>query len=358
MRRTRWTGGLLLLVAAAAAAPAGPLHKTVDLDDINRHLHGQVIDYTHNHGADRRIWSSALHEKRDLYVYLPPGFDPAQQYPIFLYLHAFTQDESHFLKYIVPLFDRAVAHGELPPAIVICPDGSIPGKPAFFNSASFYANTRAGCFEDFVMQDVWPFVTSHYPVRPEREAHVIVGGSMGGSAAFRLAFTYPETFRIIIGIFPAVNLRWVDCHGRYMGDFDPDCWGVRTRVHPNEVVGRFYGGTVKVRFKYLSRPLFGHGPQSLEGIARINPIEVMDAVDVQPGQFDMYIAYGDRDEFNIDAQVESFVYRARQRGLDITVRCLPGGRHDVDTGTKLFPGAVAWVAPLLAPYSPACGSAP
>ncbi len=352
MRRARWFGGLLALAVLWPAQAGGLFRKAPDLDAVNASLAGQVVDYTHNHGADRRIWSEALHEKRDLYVYLPPGFDPCKQYPVFLYLHAFTQDESHFLKYIVPLFDRAMACGHLPPAIVACPDGSIPGEPAFFRSASFYANSRAGCFEDYVMRDVWPFLVEHFPIRPEREAHVICGGSMGGSAAFRLAFTYPETFRIIIGIFPAVNLRWVDCHGRYLSDFDPDCWGVRTRLHSHEVVGRFYGGVVKVRFGYLSRPLFGRGAPALDGVAAINPIEVMDAADVQPGQFDMYIAYGDRDEFNIGAQVESFVYRARERGLGVTVRCLPDGRHDVETGARLFPGATCWVAPLLAPYSP------
>src|SRR4051794_40196904 len=105
MRRTRWIGTLLALLALLPAAQAsGLLRRTSDLDAFNRRLHGHVDDYTHNHGADHRIWSAALSQKRDLYVYLPPGYDPHQQYPIVLFLHGFTQDETTFLREGVPLF--------------------------------------------------------------------------------------------------------------------------------------------------------------------------------------------------------------------------------------------------------------
>jgi hypothetical protein len=66
----------------------------------------------------------------------------------------------------------------------------------------------------------------------------------------------------------------------------------------------------------------------------------------------MYIAYAGRDQFNIDAQVESFLYRARQRGLDVGVGYDPAGRHDRATVRKLYPGILAWLRPRLEPYSP------
>lgn len=339
----------LLLVPNAQADS----HHKIDLEQFNSCLHGRVLDFTHNHGVDNRIWSQCLGEKRDMYVYLPPCFDPSVPYPILLYLHGFTQDETHFLKNLVPLFDQAIVEGRLPPCLVACPDGSIPGEPAFHNSASFYANTNAGAFEDYLIYDVWPFLLAHFPIRPEREAHVLIGASMGGTGAFRLAFHYPDQFRSIVGIFPAVNLRWTDCHGRYQGDFDPCCWGWRTRPKPHEVAGRFYG-VINVRFKVLFKPLFGRGPEVIDGLARINPTELLDVCDVKPGMFEMYLGYGDRDQFNIDAQVESFAYRARQRGLTVTVDVEPGAKHDLAAGRLLFPRAVAWVAPLLAPYSPKC----
>jgi pimeloyl-ACP methyl ester carboxylesterase len=351
MTRVRIIGLAAAVWLAASTAPAQALGRANSLRRINERLCGRVIDHTHNHGHNHRIWSASLCEWRDLYVYLPPGFDPCQRYPVVVYLHGFTQDEQYFVENQVQLFDDAIASGRLPPLIIAIPDGSLPGRPAVRNSVTFFANSRAGRFEDFVIKDVWNFVTANYPIRPEREAHVLTGSSMGGSAAFALAIKHRDLFKTVVGFFPAVNLRWVDCHQRYMRNFDPCCWGWREKLRPCEVVGRFYG-VLTVRFKVLSDPLFGRGPHVLHCMSRINPIELLDFCDVQPGELDMYIAYGGKDEFNIDAQVESFLHRAKERCLAVGVAYDPRGRHDLETGTRLFPAAVEWLAPLLAPYSP------
>ncbi len=340
---------VLLLMGLLAVPSTAQGKKPESLESVNARLHGRVIDHTTNHGADRRIWSTALCQRRDLYVYLPPCFDPKQQYPLVLYLHGFTQDERTFLEKQIQLFDRAIASGQMAPSIIAWPDGSLRGEPSFKESASFFANTRAGRFEDFVVADVYPFVLGNYPIRPEREAHVICGASMGGAAAFTIAFKYPELFKIIVGFMPALNLRWQDCRGRALGNFDPCCWNWRTQARPNEVIGRFFG-VLAIRSKVISDPLFGRGPQVIEEMSRINPIELLDVYDVQPGLFDMYVAYGGRDEFNTDAQTESFLYCARQRGLEVGVGYEPRGKHNLKTGIKLFDPAMDWLWPLLAPY--------
>lgn len=347
----------LALLAVLFLVPSqGRATHCQDLESINHSLHGLVVDYTHNHGRDRRIWSAALCQKRDLYVYLPPGYDPTLHYPVILYLHGYLQDEGYFLNKLVPHFDAAMAGGTLPPAIVACPDGSIRGRPSVFDSVSFYANSRAGAFEAFVMQDVWPFLLTQYPIRPEREAHAVVGGSAGGSAAYRLAIKYPDVFRVVVGIFPALNMRWEDCHGHYCGRFDPCCWGWRTRAKPLGVIGRYYGvGTV--RYGQLIRPLFGTGAAAIEGVSGINPIELLGPCHIQPGQLCMYIAYGGKDQFNIEAQVRSFLHVAAQLGLCVDVDFDPKGKHDRATANKFFPNAAKWLAPLLAPYSPAPAAA-
>jgi len=71
----------------------------------------------------------------------------------------------------------------------------------------------------------------------------------------------------------------------------------------------------------------------------------------------MYVAYGGRDEFNIDAQVESFLFRACQRGLTVGVGYDPKGRHNERTGLRLFPGAIEWAAPRIPGPRP-CGPRP
>jgi S-formylglutathione hydrolase FrmB len=199
-----------------------------------------------------------------------------------------------------------------------------------------------------VIQDVWGFVTANYPIDPSPERHVLAGASMGGFGAFNLGIKYRENFKLVAGIFPPLHVRYLDCHGRYFANYDPNCLGIRERLAPFQAVGRFAGGLITIRESVLSRPLYGcWNGQSIQEIARENPYEMLDNFDVQPGQLQMYAGYGKKDQFNIDAQIEAFADKARCRGLDLTVVCDPQGRHDTATGLRLFPSFCCWVSERL-----------
>jgi S-formylglutathione hydrolase FrmB len=344
-------GTLFLFFLCAAPAPA--LGRRHQLDALNRRLAGQVVDYTHNHGRDNRIWSAALGERRDLYVYLPPGFDPAQQYPVVLWLHGLGQDERNFLEYGAPLVDDAIRCGRLPAVIVAAPDGNVEDTHhSLLPTHSAFLNTLAGNYEDYLFCDVWGFVRQNYPVRPEREAHFVAGVSIGGTGAYHLAIKHRDEFGGAFGIFPPLNLRWVDCHCNYFGKFDPSCWGWRTSVaNGHETVAKFYC-VIRIPLRKLVYPLFGSGPDAVARLSAVNPIEMLGAYDVRPGELAMFVAYGGRDEFNMDAQIDSFLYRARQRGLEVTAAYDPRGHHNARTAREFAPEAIAWLAPRLAPYSP------
>jgi hypothetical protein len=349
-----WLAAALLLGGAVVAPAAGPF-TIARLNRVNARLCGRVVDYTHNHGVDRRLFSPALGEKRDLYVYLPPGFDPQQRYPVVLWLHGMAQDEYSFLDKVVELFDRAIVKGEIGPVIIAAPDGSIDGKPSWNSAGSFFVNSNAGNFEDYIVHDVWNFLTAHYPIRPEREAHVLAGGSMGGFGAYNLGIKYRACFKVVIGIFPPLNLRWVDCCCRYRAPFDPCCWGWRQCLNPNEVLARLNCGLIPVRQKQLTDQLYGRGPHVIHQVSRENPIEMIDRYELCEGELSMYVGWGAKDEYNIDAQVRSFLYLARERGLTVTAEVDPQGKHNMATGVRLFPGVIRWLAPQLAPYCPPLG---
>ncbi len=353
MKRTVWIGVVLVSLAACPPAHAHFLRNFFALDLVNKRIAGHVVDHTNNHGRDNRIWSAALKEKRDLYVYLPPHYDPKKQYPVIIFLHGFLQDETSFLHDVIEPLDTAMRNGLLPPVIVAAPDGSLRGADCLLSASSFYINSKAGRFEDFLMEDVWDFVTQHYPIRPEAEAHVICGVSMGGGGAFHKAIKYPERFKVVAALFPPVNLRWQSCRGRYRDPFDPDCWGWKENFsRPWEVVARFYG-VVTIRQGQFTRQLYGlFNPDTAEQIAKDNPIEMLDAYDLKEGQLEMYIGYGGRDQFNMEAQIESFVYRCHEKGLTIGVGYDPKGKHDVPTAMKLFPGLLEWLRPRIEPYAP------
>ena len=69
------------------------------------------------------------------------------------------------------------------------------------------------------MCDVWNFMRDG-SIRPEAQAHVLAGVSMGGGAAFNKAIKYRDRCKIALAIFPPLNTRWMDCKGRYMANFD------------------------------------------------------------------------------------------------------------------------------------------
>jgi S-formylglutathione hydrolase FrmB len=349
--RISWLGVFLVvaLYPGSTASAGGRLFRD-PLAKLNCEIAGHVIDYTHNHGCDNRVWSASLNQKRDLYVYVPPGYDPNHRYPVMIWLHGFAQDEQAFIKYLVQPLDQAMACGKLPPLIIAAPDGSCSGEPSLRTAGTFFLNTKAGAYEDFVIQDIWPFVQQNYPVRPEREAHILAGVSMGGGAAYNLGIKHRDQFKIVLGIFPPLNNRWVDCHCRYFGNFDPCCWGWRTDFsRSHEAIARFYL-IFTVRLKNVIGPLYDIGPDTAYQVSLDNPIEMIDRLHLQEGELAMFVGYARRDQFNIDAQVESFLYRARERGLTVETVYDPRGRHDVRTAIKMLPDAVDWLARQLGPY--------
>ncbi len=350
MNKAWWLGLVVLVGLPVQNARANAWRKTsTELGTLNLRLRGKVIDHTANHGQDRRMWARSLYQRRDLYVYLPPQFDPCQRYPLIMLLHGFAQDEQILLDF-APVIDDAIMTGCLPPVIVACPDGSISGEPHTVQPASFFLNTRMGDYQDFVTQDVWDYVVRNYPIRPERETHVLAGVSMGGFAAFNIGIRHRYAFGIAIGIHPPLNLRWMDDKGGYMAKFDPHHWGWRTEIHPRETIARF--GLNRVLLKDFLYPCFGPGEEALMEISRENPIELIDRTCLRNGELAMFVGYAGCDEFNLDAQVESFLYLCKFRGLGVGVSYLPEGTHNRETAMKFLPDVFRWLGPQLAPFAP------
>jgi S-formylglutathione hydrolase FrmB len=355
VKKIAWLEVMLVIGLSQVHVQASWKKDSSELALINHRLKGKVVDHTANHGRDNRIWSRSLGERRDLYVYLPPNYNPNCRYPIVIFMHGFGEDEHLFLR-MAPKLDDEIVKGLLPPVIIAAPDGSITGEPSYTQPGSFFLNSMAGDFENYVLQDVWDFVCDHYPIRPEREAHVLAGVSMGGFAAFNLGIRHRNAFGVAVGLHPPLNLRWCDLDGNYFANFDPRSWGWRYKLDDRrEVVAKFYGGLVKVRIGQLVDPLFGFGDDALEEMSRQNPIELVDATRLRNGELAMFVGYGANDEFNIDAQVESFLYLAKCRGISVGVAYEPQGRHDTGTATRLWPAMITWLAPRLAPYAPGYG---
>ncbi len=358
MGKLRWLALLVVWGFSWASVWAEGWRKdSADLHYISQNLKGRIIDYTANHGKDNRIWSRILWQRRDLYVYLPPGYQSCHRYPLMIWMHGFADDEQSFLRHIVPAIDQAICTGKMPPLIVVAPDGSISGEPKVHQNASFFLNSSTGSYEDFVLQDVWDFVVSRFPIRHEREAHILAGHSTGGLAAYHHGIKHSYAFGVVIGVNPPLNLRWTDKNGFYPANFNPYDWGWRQQAgNGREVLGRLKGMKT-IRIEDWFGPLFAVGGTPLYDVSSINPVEMLNRYKICPGRLEMYAAYGGQDELNIDAQVESFLYVAKWMGLPVGVGYDRYGRHNIRTVKRFIPGLCEWLAPRLTPYSPImCGT--
>lgn len=353
MSKMRWLVLLAILVLPLTPVQANSWPKlTSELGLTNLLIRGKVIDHTANHGTDRRIWSRSLGQRRDLYVYLPPEYASCHRYPIMIWMHGLGEDEQSFLRWIVPMIDQAICEGRLPPMIVAAPDGSLTGEPHPYKAGSFFINSAAGDFEDWVLMDTWDFVTSRYSVRSEREVHILAGWSMGGFAAFHLGIKHRNAFGVVAAINPFLNLRWTGKNGHYFQNFDPFEWGWRMEVTRRDIIGIVpHQGRVVCLHEWFE-PLFPDTPSPIMELAGINPIELVDRLRLCEGDLKMFVGYGGHDEYNTDAQVESFLYLCKWRRLTVWVDYQRQGGHLPLHMKNHLPTLLCWLGEKLAPY---CG---
>ncbi len=326
---------------------------------------GQIWDFTNNSGRDYRVYSPSLGQKRDVYVYTPPGFsweNTATTYPLLIWLHGYLGDERDFLITVAPILDRAIQRGDCPPLICMAPDGSIAGDfprddPLESGGGSWFVNSERGKFQDYLVKDLWQWVHERFPIRAGRDAHAIAGWSMGGFAAYNIALKYRERFAIVAGVSPPLNMRYVDLNGNYSTDFRPGRWGLRKSFpDPEETLAYFpydtfiLGIPTRVQIPITAEmwfgPVWGLGRRGAEFVSRESPLELMARNPVRPGELDMYVAYAKDDPLNIDAQVESFVWWCRESGIPITVRAGYGG-HTTEFLQRQLPDLFRWIGQRL-----------
>jgi enterochelin esterase-like enzyme len=121
-------------------------------------------------------------------VYLPPCFsaESESRYPV-LYLvpGRGSSPEGWFAGGLAEVVDSLILSGEISPFIMVATE-----------------NTDNDPMADTIYKELMPFVESHYPIIGDRAHRAVAGGSLGGIAAYRLAFQYPDTFASA-GIFGA-----------------------------------------------------------------------------------------------------------------------------------------------------------
>jgi len=121
------------------------------------------------------------------YVYLPPGFDPAQRYPVVYLLHGMPGSPSEYPDgtSLATFADASITGGTLRPFIGVMPAAGPSPR---------YNGEWAGEWETAVVDRVLPWVDQSLPTIATSAGRVIAGLSAGGYGAFDIALRHPTLF--------------------------------------------------------------------------------------------------------------------------------------------------------------------
>ena len=136
-----------------------------------------------------RFPSDLLAKQVDFSLYLPPDYEQSsRRYPVVYLLHGFTDDESAWIQFgeINRAVDEAIYNGDVPPMIIVMPDGGFTWYINDFRSRVPY--------ERMFVEELIPLIDSTYRTRPGREFRAVSGLSMGGYGSLMLAMRHPDLF--------------------------------------------------------------------------------------------------------------------------------------------------------------------
>ena len=139
-------------------------------------------------------------------VYTPPGYSADKKYPVLYLLHGigdtergWTRDRGHVV------LDNLIDDGKAEPMIVVMPYGRASTKPLpenIFDRGEFEAY---GAFEGELLNDIIPYIESHYSVMNDREHRALAGLSMGGGQSLNIGLRHLDTFAYVGGFSSAPN---------------------------------------------------------------------------------------------------------------------------------------------------------
>jgi putative tributyrin esterase len=123
-------------------------------------------------------------------VQLPPSYATAatRRYPVVYALHGLFESPGFWERRgLAPMLETLWQKGDVPEMVVVAVDGD----------NSFFVDGPAGRWQQMMSRDFVAHVESTYRVIPGRPGRGLLGISMGGYAALRMALAHPDLFRAV-----------------------------------------------------------------------------------------------------------------------------------------------------------------
>jgi S-formylglutathione hydrolase FrmB len=272
------------------------------------------------HAATGRVECNSLpskfmHRAVPYCVMLPPAFDAdkTRHFPILYLLHGLGDNEQFFIHSGEwNLVEDMREKGELKDFLIATPDGG----------TSFYINAKDGKerYEDFLVQEFFPFIEKRYRVSPGRANRAISGISMGGYGALHLAFRHPQLFSAV----SAHSAALIEKLPAFLGD------AAAQSNSPNRarIFGGVFGSPPDTAYWNQESPI------TLARIANLAGLKI-------------YFDCGDQDDYGFDGGVAALdkVLTTRHIGHEFH---LYSGRHDASYFAAHLPASLEFHSRLFA----------
>ncbi len=159
------------------------------------------------------IESAFFNEPRDIYIYLPPGYEENEDrhYPC-LYMQDgqnlfSTQGDSPYGKWDVDITaDNLIEEGKIDELIVVGVSNSQWRDDEY--TPTFDRSEKSGGMADvylqFLTQEVIPFINENYRVIADRDATAICGSSLGGLLSLYAIMASPDVFASAAVMSPSI----------------------------------------------------------------------------------------------------------------------------------------------------------
>ena len=189
--RTRMRHRAALVASVALAAPLAAQVQT-EVPAVVPGARPATVERVKIHGAalEGNLEGNAV--DRDAIVFLPPSYakEPSRRFPVVYALHGYSIGAEQWAPEIhVPqTLEGAFAQGAQE-VIVVLPDSK-----TVHNGSMYSSSITTGDFERYVSVDVVAWTDAHYRTIPRRSSRGLVGHSMGGYGATRIAMKHPEVF--------------------------------------------------------------------------------------------------------------------------------------------------------------------
>jgi len=266
--------------SSESAIPSAEVVQISELD------HGSYV-------TDIRLDSPSLQSSQAVRIFVPPVHN--KSLPVVYLLHGQTENEKMWSSLgFFRMAEKQMREGTIGPMILVTPD--IDNSFGVNNEKTEKVQIPNGMqieyngnnYEDFLINDLIPYIDNKYKTIKDRSGRYIGGISMGGFAAIHCAFRHPDQFSRIGGHSPALITD---------RDFS---W-----LYPTEEI-------------FENR----------------NPMKLAERTDLSG--FEILLDVGEQDEYQLLEPVTSFYRLLEDRGAAVQLDTSTGG-HNSSYWKKQFP---------------------